>query len=631
MDGRAELGSASEVQIPWVMGHNSFRSCTEHEVQNGGFETGDLTGWTVLTEGFDASNAVINAQTYWDQELPYNQSGSYHLNGWNTGIPEEKGWAVRSSSFVLGGSGYISVKMGGNAAVTKVFLSDGTQIGYYRNFRFRDVSFPYIAQGGAWCDMAAYVIDLSEYLGKELYLELHDEVITDGWANAFFDDVITYYETAPDISQRYDKVPDGHNPGEMARLAEIPWVMVPKVSTEAPRQIPNGDFETGDLTGWTIYGSGFPIRNGLPAANSDETYWDQELPYNKSGSYFMNGWSLSGNEANTWRIRSTPFTLEGSGWISVKMGGHAAAARVYRLDGTLVGDFDQSRFYDREFPYLSKGGSWCDMATYFLDLTPNTGEVLYIELCDVPIQGGWANAFFDDVVTYYPYKPAETGQWVNDGHQPGKAGNPRQVWIPSVEGVNNLYTPRNAGFETGDLTGWTVKNPSHFRKSTAVISPMDYDMEYKLNGADRPARLPYNQVGNYHLSGRDVNLSEDATWELCSSPFTLAGSGYISVKMGGSSAAFRVRTVENNLVVAYCKQLRYNDINFPYLSKGGSWWDMATYVMDLSPFLGQKMVIELLDEEVDAAWAHAFFDDIVTLYPKRPTTLSDTVIDGYDL
>lgn len=313
------------------------------------------------------------------------------------------------------------------------------------------------------------------------------------------------------------------------------------------------------------------------------------------------------------------------------MGGHAAAVRVYRLDGTLVGDFDQSRFYDREFPYLSKGGSWCDMATYFLDLTPNIGEVLYIELCDVPIQGGWANAFFDDVVTYYPYKPAETGQWVNDGHQPGKAGNPRQVWIPSVEGVNNLYTPRNAGFETGDLTGWTVKNPSHFRKSTAVISAMDYDMEYKLNGADRPARLPYNQVGNYHLSGRDVNLSEDATWELCSSPFTLAGSGYISVKMGGSSAAFRVRTVENNLVVAYCKQLRYNDINFPYLSKGGSWWDMATYVMDLSPFLGQKMVIELLDEEVDAAWAHAFFDDIVTLYPKRPTTLSDTVIDGYDL
>ena len=430
---------------------------------------------------------------------------------------------MRSSSFVLGGSGYISVKMGGNAAVTKVFLSDGTQIGYYRNFRFRDVSFPYIAQGGAWCDMAAYVIDLSEYLGKELYLELHDEVITDGWANAFFDDVITYYETAPDISQRYDKVPDGHNPGEMARLAEIPWVMVPKVSTEAPRQIPNGDFETGDLTGWTIYGSGFPIRNGLPAANSDETYWDQELPYNKSGSYFMNGWSLSGNEANTWRIRSTPFTLEGSGWISVKMGGHAAAVRVYRLDGTLVGDFDQSRFYDREFPYLSKGGSWCDMATYFLDLTPNIGEVLYIELCDVPIQGGWANAFFDEVITYYETAP--DWEHKSDAVNNSSGQEPATVSIPWQLAANQAGTEEpepipdgvqipNGGFETGDLSGWTVLTDG-FNADTAVISAQTYWGE----------NLPYNQAGDYHLNGWNTGIDEPGSWSVRSSTFTLAGSG----------------------------------------------------------------------------------------------------------
>lgn len=354
MDGHEELGSAAEVQIPWVMAYNLFQPCTENSIENGGFETGDLTGWTVLTKGFDASSAVSSAQTYWEQELPYNQSGFYHLDGWSTGIPEAQGWSVRSSRFVLGGSGYISVKMGGNAAVTKVFLSDGTQIGYYRNFRFRDTAFPYIAQGGAWCDMATYVIDLSDYLGKELYVELHDEVITDGWANAFFDDVVTYYEEAPDASQHVDRVPDGHQPGQAAKIAQIPWISVPKVSKEAANQIPNGDFETGDLTGWTLYASGFPIRNGLPAANSDETYWDQQLPYNKSGNYFVNGSALSSNEANTWRLRSTPFKLEGSGWISVKMGGHAAAVRVYRMDGTLVGDFDQSRFCDKEFPHSIK-------------------------------------------------------------------------------------------------------------------------------------------------------------------------------------------------------------------------------------------------------------------------------------
>ncbi len=532
---------------------------------------------------------------------------------------------MRSSSFVLGGSGYISVKMGGNAAVTKVFLSDGTQIGYYRNFRFRDVSFPYIAQGGAWCDMAAYVIDLSEYLGKELYLELHDEVITDGWANAFFDDVITYYETAPDISQRYDKVPDGHNPGEMARLAEIPWVMVPKVSTEAPRQIPNGDFETGDLTGWTIYGSGFPIRNGLPAANSDETYWDQELPYNKSGSYFMNGWSLSGNEANTWRIRSTPFTLEGSGWISVKMGGHAAAVRVYRLDGTLVGDFDQSRFYDREFPYLSKGGSWCDMATYFLDLTPNTGEVLYIELCDVPIQGGWANAFFDEVITYYETAPdwEHKSDAVNNssGQEPATVSIPwqlaaKQAGTEEPDPIPGGVQMPSGGLETGDLTGGTVLTGG-FNADKAVISAQTYWGE----------NLPYNQAGDYHLNGWNTGIDEPGSWSVRSSTFTLAGSGYISVRMGGHAAAVKVFTADGTLV-GYYRQTRFKDTGFPSVAIG-SWADMGTYVMDLSAYLGQELYIELHDEPVDS-WAHAFFDEVVTYYETAPDWehMSDTVANS---
>lgn len=621
-DGHAAMSVASEVQIPWVRSYNLLRYYSEYEVKNGGFESGDLTDWTVLTEGFDAANAVVSARTYWDQQLPYNQSGEYHLNGWSTGIPEAQGWAVRSNTFVLGGSGFLTVKMGGNAAAASICLTDGTQIAYSRNFRFHDVSFPHIAEGGAWCDMATYVFDLSAYLGRQMYVELRDEVITDGWANAFFDDVVSYYETAPKASGRFDKVPDGHLPGERAKLTQIPWVSVPAMSTAAARQIPNGDFETGDLSGWTILGSGFPIKNGLPAANADETYWDQELPYNKSGSYFVNGSALSGNEAGTWRLRSAPFTLEGSGWISVKMGGHAAAVRVYKTDGTLVGEFDQSRFCDKEFPYLSKGGSWNDMATYLLDLTQNLGEVLYIELCDDPIQGSWANAFFDDVVTYYAKKPTGGSETVADGHKPGEAA--RRVSISAVIGSNNLYSPRNGGFELGNLTGWTVK-AEHFRPNNAVVSAEDYGMN------DDRDMLPYNQSGNYHLSGHDACPKELDTWELRSSPFTLAGTGYISVKMGGRTAAFEVRTAEDDKIVARCQQRRFNDAFFPHISKGGSWRDMATYVMDLSPYLGQKLVFVLMDEEVETkGWADAYFDDVIAYYPQFPTRSSDTVTDGYD-
>ena len=100
------------------------------QVDNGGFETGDLSGWKVLTEGFNRNAAVVSATSYWGDALPYNQAGGWHLNGWSTGIPESGTWAVQSSVFRLSGSGYISWRMGGKAAAVRVYRADGTQIAY---------------------------------------------------------------------------------------------------------------------------------------------------------------------------------------------------------------------------------------------------------------------------------------------------------------------------------------------------------------------------------------------------------------------------------------------------------------------------------------------------------------------
>lgn len=99
--------------------------------------------------------------------------------------------------------------------------------------------------------------------------------------------------------------------------------------------------------------------------------------------------------------------------------------------------------------------------------------------------------------------------------------------------------------------------------------------------------------------------------------------------MGGHAAAFQVRTADDNKIIAYCQQRRFNDIEFPYLSKGGSWRDMGTYVMDLSAYLNQELYIELCDEAVEG-WAHAFFDEVVTYYKDAPDwrSRSDTVTNG---
>ncbi len=203
-----------------------------NSVANPGFESGNLAGWTVLTDGWSVvegqAAGVINAESYWGEGLPYNQAGSYHLDGWNNGLEEGATWAVQSTTFTLAGSGFISVRMGGHAAAVHVYTADGTEIAYYKQTRFNDANFPFVAQGGSWADMATYVMDLSDYVGQELYLVLADEQ-AEGWAHAFFDEVVTYYETAPDYAAQADTVMDGATADVPAAETQIPWVLAENV------------------------------------------------------------------------------------------------------------------------------------------------------------------------------------------------------------------------------------------------------------------------------------------------------------------------------------------------------------------------------------------------------------------
>ena len=115
--------------------------------------------------------------------------------------------------------------MGGNAAVVKVYTADGTQIGEYKQTQFTDAGFPNVSVGH-WADMHTYAIDLHEYVGQQLYIELCDVAVS-GWAHAFFDEVITYYETAPDVANSYDTVNNAL--GQTPETVQFPWILATNI------------------------------------------------------------------------------------------------------------------------------------------------------------------------------------------------------------------------------------------------------------------------------------------------------------------------------------------------------------------------------------------------------------------
>lgn len=467
-----------------------------NEVANGGFETGDLTGWTVLTDGWAHAsgqpNGVISAETYWDQQLPYNQSGSFHLDGWNTGIEEGGTWEVKSSNFTLGGSGWISVKMGGHAAAVKVYKADGTLIGYYKQSRFADVAYDngFLAAGGSWADMAVYAIDLSAYLNEELYVVLCDETAA-GWAHAFFDDVITYYETAPAWETLFDTVINAHRadePRDESDTVNISWVLG------------NNELDAVVFTN--------PVQNAIVPVQTGYDF-----------TAMLDGVTATYGAANI------PVT-------------NIAITKIVYGDVTLTDSFEN------------------------VDLTEGT-----------------------------VYRVTYVGTY-------GEKSTSMTFTVIAHSSVNQI---QNGGFETGDLTGWTIVSG-------------DVDLKGGTSSADHndwAEKLPYNKTGDFFCA--NAGLGEHAAWELKSSTFTLAGNGYISFKMASQNAILKVFKADGTQVYSYTCHT-FSDTNFPHVEKGGNWCTLRTHYADLSAYLGEELYITIGNTGAGGAWEFGYFDEIVTYY-----------------
>lgn len=167
---------------------------------NGGFETGDLEGWTVI-EGEYGNEYITSQNTYWDTKLLFNKEGKYHFYGLgkNEKIPETETCKIKSSTFILKGTGKISFKLGAGKDNEKCYLAvyladDDKCILKQPNTKFRDIGVSYTSSIAFTNNYQSYDIDLSDYLGQEMYIVIVDEDNDGDFGFLNVDGICTYYQ-----------------------------------------------------------------------------------------------------------------------------------------------------------------------------------------------------------------------------------------------------------------------------------------------------------------------------------------------------------------------------------------------------------------------------------------------------
>jgi hypothetical protein len=201
----------------------------KYRIKNGGFETGLFGAWTVIAvlngadnQAFSTNGIVSNTATANDllydhysylitvyENKPYDGDGEWV---YGVGLKDVGAWGarqgiLRSSTFELGGSGYITFKLGGgrNPNLCYVSVRDAStseELRRFGNSKFNidaDYLLPNsIYHNPDYCgvNLVQYKADLSEYIGRELYLEICDYGSGE-WDFLTFDSFETYYAEAP--------------------------------------------------------------------------------------------------------------------------------------------------------------------------------------------------------------------------------------------------------------------------------------------------------------------------------------------------------------------------------------------------------------------------------------------------
>lgn len=313
--------------------------------------------------------------------------------------------------------------------------------------------------------------------------------------------------------------------------------------------IENPDFETGDLSGWTVTGSAFRA----PVSNITE-FWGG--PFEHHGTY--HAWGFRGatsddkSDLRTGMMKSSPFVLGGNGVIDFLVGGGQDLNTLYvSLVHAATG----------EELMKATGANTEKYRRITWDASEYIGEAFYIKVVDYH-SGGFGHINVDD---FHVYNVDER--------------------VP-----DDLINP---GFETGDLTGWSAEGNAFDGTVTDQSTYWD-------------TQIPFGHKGNYHLWGFHGDIPEETdrrTGSLTSNTFTLSGNGEISFLLGGGDEMDGGTKYD-----LYVALVRASDGKELFKATGPESEAYNRVTWNAADYLGEQVFIKVVDQH-PGGFGHLNLDD----------------------
>ena len=458
-----------------------MKDTTANRLVNGGFENG-LNGWTQVGN----IGGVSSDTHYWvnDPEVPagfeFGMDGANMFSAYAPGALESAVGTLTSSTFKVGGSGFVTFKIGamrdGNYVYVDVVDAETKQIlaRYYNGLwaeRTNDVK--------SGCTLIAYKADLSAFMGKEVFFRISDNADS-GYGLFFADSFVTYYENEP----------EGFNAATPVEY-EVSGTIY---------DVFNGSFEINGLAGWW--------NNGEPGAVTGADAFFSGVAYGKHGNFLYSGVEdhLAGNgrEGNRGVLTSSVFEIGGTGYISFMLGGGGNELCYVQIIDATTGEI-LARYHQQAMQDAV-------LIQYVADLSAYNGRTARIQVVD-QAENNWGCVSFDNVVTYYP------------------AGATLPEGITANDIKSDLkYTIDNGSFESGNIDGWTMnitEAGAHNTLGWVLETEIDADWYTKNDDTkDGKFLFTFAQPG-------DINC-ENTKGTLQSSTFSLKQGSFVSFKFGAA-------------------------------------------------------------------------------------------------